>query len=317
MIYVTLKITEKRLILQIFMVISMLFIIISTLNLIIGSIPQLQFCPATKKSTLNSTVFNRTNDFDESSNKIVEEDPDDQLFGFKSSCTGTRVFEWIDLICIIYFTVEIVIRFLACPTIRQYFTTPVHIVDLLATVPYYIELIIWAIDGDNHAVQKASTVLFLLLVLRNLRVLRILKMARYSRGLRALAITLKAAKKELFLLLSVLLLCVIIFSSIVYQLEKDVANTAFTSIPAAGWWCVGTISLVGFGDMSPKTTGGKAVASLVCVLGILIIAFPISVFVEHFTATYKNQATLSILKRGKNSANNTGDVSEMETHLGV
>ncbi len=44
----------------------------------------------------------------------------------------------------------------------------------------------------------------------------------------------------------------------------------FTSIPAAMWWCVTTITSTGYGDMYPVTVGGRLVASVTMVLGLVL-----------------------------------------------
>ena len=50
---------------------------------------------------------------------------------------------------------------------------------------------------------------------------------------------------------------IVLFSTSVYFLEKDVEGTAFTSVPATFWWCVVTMTTVGYGDVTPLTTWGK------------------------------------------------------------
>ena len=52
----------------------------------------------------------------------------------------------------------------------------------------------------------------------------------------------------------VLLTGVVFFSTMIYFLEKDEDGTPFTSIPAAYWWCIVTMTTVGYGDAVPATT---------------------------------------------------------------
>jgi voltage-gated potassium channel len=52
------------------------------------------------------------------------------------------------------------------------------------------------------------------------------------------------------------------------------AENGFTSIPRSMYWAVVTLTTVGYGDISPKTPLGQALASMVMILGYGIIAVP-------------------------------------------
>ncbi len=64
----------------------------------------------------------------------------------------------------------------------------------------------------------------------------------------------------------------IIFGSLIYVIEGE-AN-GFTSIPRSIYWAIVTMTTVGYGDISPKTNLGQALASLVMIIGYCIIAVP-------------------------------------------
>ena len=67
-----------------------------------------------------------------------------------------------------------------------------------------------------------------------------------------------------------------------YFCEQDVPNTKFVSIPAACWWCVITLTSVGYGDIVPVTVMGKCIASCASIIGILVLATPVSLVVDKF-----------------------------------
>uniref|UniRef100_A0A914HI28 Potassium channel domain-containing protein n=1 Tax=Globodera rostochiensis TaxID=31243 RepID=A0A914HI28_GLORO len=50
---------------------------------------------------------------------------------------------------------------------------------------------------------------------------------------------------------------IMLFSTAIYFFERDEPNSKFYSIPSAWWWCVATMTTVGYGDLVPVTTGGK------------------------------------------------------------
>lgn len=203
----------------------MVFIIVATVNLIVSTVPELRFCPQDTVSvneTTNATTVYKNGD--------VEDLP------FITKCLGLQIFGYIEMACIVWFTFEIILRFFMSKSFVAFFKSPMHVIDLLAIIPYYIELILYAVDSNRNGIRKARSALLLLRVLRMIRIFRILKIARYSDDLKILGITLRAAKKELFMLFLFLSIGLIIFSSIVYQIEKDEVDTGFTSIPASCWW---------------------------------------------------------------------------------
>jgi len=44
----------------------------------------------------------------------------------------------------------------------------------------------------------------------------------------------------------------------------------FTSIPATMWWCMVTLTTTGYGDMFPVTFGGRLIASVTMLLGLVL-----------------------------------------------
>ena len=60
----------------------------------------------------------------------------------------------------------------------------------------------------------------------------------------------------------------VIFSTIIFFIEDGV-NQDFSSIPAAFWWTVVTMTTVGYGDIVPETVGGKIVGFICALTGVL------------------------------------------------
>ena len=51
-------------------------------------------------------------------------------------------------------------------------------------------------------------------------------------------------------------------------------ESGFTSIPTSIYWCIVTLTTVGYGDIAPVTALGKGIASLIMIMGYGIIAVP-------------------------------------------
>ena len=94
-------------------------------------------------------------------------------------------------------------------------------------------------------------------VLRLLRLLRMLKLVRHSTTFGLLFAVLREEARSISALLFVLLLTVTISGSLMYMLEGEEQPAVFTSIPAAMWWAIETLTTVGYGDIVPITAVGQ------------------------------------------------------------
>uniref|UniRef100_A0A182W639 Ion transport domain-containing protein n=1 Tax=Anopheles minimus TaxID=112268 RepID=A0A182W639_9DIPT len=201
------------------------------------------FCLETLPEFKHYKVFNTTTN----GTKIEEDEVPDI----------TDPFFLIETICIIWFTFELSVRFLACPNKLNFFRDVMNIIDIIAIIPYFITLAtVVAEEEDTLNLPKApdkstnqAMSLAILRVIRLVRVFRIFKLSRHSKGLQILGRTLKASMRELGLLIFFLFIGVVLFSSAVYFAEAGTEMSFFKSIPDAFWWAVVTMTTVGYGDM--------------------------------------------------------------------
>lgn len=198
-----------------------------------------------------------------------------------------QIFKGFETVCVLWFTLELLMRFLVCPNKCKFLTAPLNVIDFMASANIYLEVLLVVLNFGrkdlNDGFIKAIN------ILRTVTVLRILKCIRYFEDLRLLVKTFKAAKKELGMLCIFVMVTVLIYSCLLYEIEKDEPNSAYISVPASAWWSIVTLTTVGFGDVTPTTALGKIFGGFACVTGIIIIALPVSVLVEHFTAAYKKK----------------------------
>ncbi|KAK1118664.1 hypothetical protein K0M31_014968, partial [Melipona bicolor] len=222
--------------------------IVAIISVIVILLSIVIFCLETLPEFKHYKVFNTTTN----GTKIEEDEVPDI----------TDPFFLIETICIIWFTFELSVRFLACPNKLNFFRDVMNFIDIIAIIPYFITLGTvmaedqQAIDEPKAPVspQDKSTnqamSLAILRVIRLVRVFRIFKLSRHSKGLQILGRTLKASMRELGLLIFFLFIGVVLFSSAVYFAEAGSENSFFKSIPDAFWWAVVTMTTVGYGDMT-------------------------------------------------------------------
>ena len=157
--------------------------------------------------------------------------------GSTVSCGDTYkiAFFCLDTACVMMFTGEYFLRLYAAPSRLKFMRSVMSVIDVVAIMPYYIGLII----KDNDDVSGAFV------TLRVFRVFRIFKFSRHSQGLRILGYTLKSCASELGFLVFSLAMAIIIFATVMFYAEKNVEGTTFTSIPAAFWYTIVTMTTLG------------------------------------------------------------------------
>ena len=66
------------------------------------------------------------------------------------------------------------------------------------------------------------------------------------------------------------------------------------SIPAAAYWCVQTITTTGYGDINTETIIGKCVAVATMLMGLVMLALPITIISENFALEYQRKELLRL-----------------------
>ena len=159
------------------------------------------------------------------------------------------------------FTVEYILRLSCVGRPLLYARSFFGIVDLLAILPTYISMLL---PGSQYFI--------VIRILRVLRIFRVLKLVQYVREARILVQALRASSRKIAVFFSGVITLVVIFGALMYLVEG--VENGFTSIPRSVYWAVVTLTTVGYGDISPKTPFGQAIASCIMILGYSIIAVP-------------------------------------------
>jgi voltage-gated potassium channel len=96
------------------------------------------------------------------------------------------------------------------------------------------------------------------------------------------------------------LVFIILFSStIMYVVEYPAQPDAFSSIPAALWWAVMTVTTVGYGDIIPVTPVGKCIAGIVTMTGVLVLALPSAIMATGFIEERERQKTIEMKRKSQ------------------
>lgn len=189
------------------------------------------------------------------------------------------VLDVFEIFSVIVFSCEYLVRLWTCVEDPRYAhplfgrlraaLSPLLLIDLLAVLPFYLPFV--------------SVDLRFLRSLRLFRVLRIAKVARYSTALQAVGRVILTRKAELAVAGFVMFILMILSSTLMYYAETEAQPEAFSSVPAAMWWSVTTMTTVGYGDICPQTSLGKVLGSFIAVLGVGMFAVPTGILGAGFT----------------------------------
>ena len=172
--------------------------------------------------------------------------------------TALRVAEWSFTAL---FTLEYVLRLACVRRPAEYARSFFGVVDLLAILPTYLSVLV-----------PGAQAMLVIRTVRILRVFRVLKLANYVAESETLVRALYASRRKIQVFMFAVFTLVVVFGALMYLVEGP--EHGFTSIPRGVYWAVVTLTTVGYGDISPQTNLGQAIASVIMVLGYGIIAVP-------------------------------------------
>lgn len=171
-------------------------------------------------------------------------------------------FYYNEIACTLFFVFELALRILLNPKRKRYLLSFVGLIDILATLPSAVFLF----SGRGHS-------LLFLRVVRLLRIFRVLKLFAYLKEGRIMLNRVSNNVRNYVIFAALVLVLVFILGSLMYVIEGE--ENGFTSIPQSIYWAIVTITTVGYGDISPQTPMGKLLASVVMLLGYVMLAVPL------------------------------------------
>ena len=185
------------------------------------------------------------------------------------------IFNLLEWVITILFSIEYIARIISVKQPYKYIFSFYGIIDLLSTLPKYISLFY----GGSQALATIRA-------LRLLRVFRILKITRYLGASNQLASAIKASRAKIAVFIFTVIIVATIFGSIMHLIEGE--ENGFRNIPESIYWCIVTLTTVGFGDIYPHTPVGQFIASILMILGYGIIAVPTGIVSAEYTRASEN-----------------------------
>ena len=216
------------------------------------------------------------------------------LRAVKTSTSAWLALLIIEGVCGAWFTIEFALRYVTCPSKKDFMKQIMNWIDFIAILPFYVRIIEW----DHYQEGNTSTAYD---VLATFRLFRLLRFFKVDLGFQILKQTMIASSRELVLLVMLLIIPVIIFANVAYISEKD-SNDKFSSIPDSLWWAIITITTVGYGDIAPTSVAGRIFGSLCAATSIIITALPISIIGNNFSLYYSHaQAQMKLPKKTRHN----------------
>jgi len=176
--------------------------------------------------------------------------------------------EWI---ITVVFTLEYIMRIISNKKPLNYILSFYGIVDLISILPMYLSFFI-----------PGSRMLSVIRALRLLRLFGILNLVHFTGQESQLKLAIKASRTKIIVFVYFVLIVSILLGAIMYVVEGK--DSGFTSIPVSIYWCIVTLTTVGYGDIAPVTTLGQIIASFIMIMGYGIIAVPTGIVTAEFSS---------------------------------
>ena len=190
------------------------------------------------------------------------------------STTWQTVLKFTEIIIVLIFTIEYIIRISLCRPRLKYIFSFYGVIDILAILPFFLTTGI-----DIKSIRA----------FRLLRLLRFVKLLKYNKAIRRLRDALIDAKDELILSGIVAGILLYLASIGIYYFEEEAQPDSFGSVFHSMWWAVCSLTTVGYGDVKPITVGGKIFTGIVLIIGVGIVAMPTAILASSFNNAKKKE----------------------------
>ena len=219
----------------------------------------------------------------------------------------------MDAICIGCFTIEFLLRLLSSPAtigLGAFLSSVPNWIDVVAIVPFYIDIIV--LLAAPGAAAGGGRVLAVLRIVRLTRVLRVLKFSKSLSGIVVLVRTVAQSGSAMALIATFTILNCVLWASLMMAtpevgkweqgvnisggeyLRVDGTNSPFARTMEGWWWCLQTLTSVGYGvPYAPMEELGKITSMITALVGTVVLALPIAVVGLTFDDEWNKQAKVN------------------------
>ena len=209
-----------------------------------------------------------------------------------------KILYWIEIGCLIFFTIEVTLRIWVAPLVnpkyqgikgRLRYCLSFHgLIDIISTYPFYLQ---WLIPFPVTWMRS----------LRMARTIRMFRVSRYMKSWDLLENTIKSKRRELLVSMQFLLIVTFILSLILFFCEHEVQPENYDNGFSSVLWAFGQYigDPGGFAENPPMTILGKVIACIVGLLGIAIVAVPAGILGAGFTEAIECENNKETLKRNQ------------------
>ncbi len=178
------------------------------------------------------------------------------------------------LVCVVFFG-DFIRQLIQAPSRARYLATWGWL-DLLSSIP--------AVDLLRYG--------------RLFRIVRLIRLLRIVRSGRLLVATLKyyRARGTLIVAATVVLLAISLGSIAVLHFELERPDSPIKTADEALWWCIVTMTTVGYGDEVPATLGGRIVAATLMIVGVGMFGVISALLASWIIGAHEDNETEAIRK---------------------
>jgi voltage-gated potassium channel len=179
----------------------------------------------------------------------------------------------------VVFLTEVCIRWGCSPNMVNFVFVSQSWVDIVAASALAVRAAVGFVLPES---QDDLVSIFLLCFVP---IIRLLKIVRHFETFNVLVQAVKITMEALPMLLYAVALITMTFATFIYLVEPELFESPFRAF----YFCLVTITTVGYGDYAPSTTAGIAINIILIVLGVILMAVPMGIIGMTFNEVWNTR----------------------------